>query len=170
VRYLHRGIRQSPELRIDAELGIVYGRRGRPIGSVTTDGYLRIDLRARGEGSISAHRLIWITANGPIPDGLEINHQNGIKLDNRISNLELVTRQGNVIHAWATGLNHAPLGEDHHAHRLTDEAVRQIRARYRRYSRTANARVLAAEFGVGRRTVAEVCEGNTWRHIDAAAA
>lgn len=153
-------------MRIDTNVGVVYGQKGKPIGSLTSDGYLRLDLRTKGMGHVSVHRLVWETVNGPIPDGLEINHRNGVKLDNRISNLELVTRQGNVRHAWALGLNHAVLGEEHHAAVLTDQAVRAIRRRYRRYSRDANARVLAAEFGVGRRTVAEVVESNTWRHVD----
>ena len=41
------------------------------------------------------HRAIWIWHNGEIPKGLEIDHINGNRKDNRIENLRLVTRQQN---------------------------------------------------------------------------
>lgn len=38
------------------------------------------------------HRVVWEMFNGPIPDGLFINHINGIRGDDRLENLELVTQ------------------------------------------------------------------------------
>lgn len=43
-----------------------------------------------------AHRVIWEMVNGPIPDGLEIDHISGQRDDNRIDNLRLVTDSGNM--------------------------------------------------------------------------
>jgi hypothetical protein len=37
------------------------------------------------------HRLIWVAVNGPIPEGMQINHKNQTPGDDRINNLELVT-------------------------------------------------------------------------------
>ena len=45
--------------------------------------------------NLSIHRLVWIAFNGPIPEGLEINHRNEKKDDNSLANLELVTRKEN---------------------------------------------------------------------------
>jgi predicted DNA-binding protein YlxM (UPF0122 family) len=38
------------------------------------------------------HRVIWEQYFGKIPEGYEIHHKNGNKLDNRIENLELVKK------------------------------------------------------------------------------
>lgn len=40
--------------------------------------------------------------------GLEINHKNGIKTDNRVSNLEITTSQDNNLHAHKIGLMPKP--------------------------------------------------------------
>ena len=59
-------------------------------GSISEAGYRRIydpkQRRLRME-----HVLVWESVNGPIPPGYQIHHRNGVKLDNRIENLELVT-------------------------------------------------------------------------------
>ena len=46
------------------------------------------------------HRAVWEAFNGPIPDRLEVNHKNLIRNDNRLENLELLTHQENVQHAF----------------------------------------------------------------------
>lgn len=56
----------------------------------------RIDGRLRGT---LAHRLVLRHVIGPFPEKLQVNHKNGDKLDNRPSNLELVTRRQNSLHA-----------------------------------------------------------------------
>ncbi|EHH4616078.1 HNH endonuclease [Escherichia coli] len=43
-----------------------------------------------------AHRVAWILARGSIPDGLCIDHVNGVRDDNRLCNLRLVTNQENL--------------------------------------------------------------------------
>ena len=90
------------EYRIDPERGIVYGMRGKPIRTVS-GGYIRV-ARHAGTHHIYAHRMIWEHVHGSIPEGMQINHINGIKTDNRISNLELVTASENVKHAFRIGL------------------------------------------------------------------
>lgn len=89
---------------IDANAGVVIGIRGGKIGKQIRSGYIQIQ---RGQRHWMAHRLIWEATNGPIPEGMEINHINGIKNDNRLANLEVVTRSENARHAYRVGLQRA---------------------------------------------------------------
>lgn len=41
---------------------------------------------------IRAHRWVWISIHGPIPDGYHIHHKNQNKSDNSIENLELMEK------------------------------------------------------------------------------
>ena len=145
---------------VDVEAGIVYGRFGRPVGSMTRTGYLQV-FRGGADGrSIQAHILVWTAEHGPIPDGLEINHRNGVKTDNRIANLELVTRSDNLRHAYALGLRERRTGERGPNARLTWEIVRSIRQRITAGERRAD---LAAEHGVHLNTVNLIAAGKTWK-------
>lgn len=52
-------------------------------------GYIRI---SRNNKIIYMHRWIWEQLIGPIPAGMQIDHINGIRTDNRLSNLRLVSQ------------------------------------------------------------------------------
>lgn len=54
--------------------------------------------RGSGDGSypeICRSRLVWFAVNGPIPEGMQINHKNHDRADDNINNLELVTPSEN---------------------------------------------------------------------------
>lgn len=57
-----------------------------------SSGYVMVTIM---NASIRVHRLVWEIHNGPIPDGMEVDHINHIRHDNRIENLRVVTKQVN---------------------------------------------------------------------------
>lgn len=91
------------------KLGQIYSVRLKRIltGCVNSgNGYIEMGLK-RGPKKY-AHRLVADTFL-PIVDGKDdINHKNGIKTDNRVCNLERVTRSENLKHAYKIGLRVAP--------------------------------------------------------------
>jgi len=74
-------------------------------------GYLHIRLYKNGKQfSFRSHRVVYETFIGKIEEGLEINHINGIKTDNNLSNLEKCTRQENMDHAVLNKLISSKIG------------------------------------------------------------
>jgi hypothetical protein len=93
-------------------------------------GYLSVRLMIEGKRYMCiAQRLVWQHFHGDIPEGLVINHKNGIKDCNRPDNLELETYSGNAKHAYRVGLMDE-YGERNPASTLSNHDVGAIRAAY----------------------------------------
>lgn len=144
---------------------IISSYQNKPLSSTSLDkdGYSRPSLRTKDKKSIRihAHRLILATFN-PI-DGweeLEVNHKNGNKIDNRLENLEWVTTQENITHAWKIGLGNS--GEKHHSATMNEEqAIWCLEERKKGKQVTQ----IAKELGVGRQAVSHLVNGHSWQHL-----
>ena len=71
----------------------------------TPGGYAQLCLRIHKKPVyVYTHRAVYEAFRGEIPEGLEINHIDGNKLNNKLTNLELTTRMENIKHSWEHGL------------------------------------------------------------------
>lgn len=122
-----------------------------------------------------AHRFSYELAHGPIPTGLIVCHRCDNPQCVRPEHLFLGTDADNSRDKWSKGRGVAPTGERSGSRRhpeqrprgesavlskLTEDAVRAIRARA-----DEPRHALAAEFGVSVPTICHVIARRSWRHV-----
>lgn len=133
--------------------------------NIHRDGYFKISLYNNGKHkTFMLHRLIAIHF---IPNPLnkkQINHINGIKKDNSISNLEWCTCHENRQHAYRTGLQKGIKGEENVNSKLTEKDVREIK--YFLENKLLGCRRLAKIYPVDRKTIHKIQQGKLWKHIN----
>lgn len=85
-------------------------------GCIDSKGYRYIDVRgANGVRRCpKIHRLVALAYLPNISEKPQINHKDGNKLNNDVTNLEWCTNSENQLHAWANGLQNPNKGLDNH--------------------------------------------------------
>src|ERR1044072_3133814 len=88
-----------------SNLGRAFNEFGKQIGLVKRDPKNRNYVKIwHNKTHYSLHRLIYTLFIGIIPEGMEINHIDGDKLNNKVNNLEALTPTENMRHAIRIGL------------------------------------------------------------------
>ena len=124
---------------------------------LTGDGYPCVCLAGKNR---LVHRLV---TEAFLPDFLEkpqVNHIDGDKQNNQLSNLEMVTVSENTLHAYKTGLN--PKGENRGSAKLSNDDAIAIK---RLLLKGEKGISIARKFGVVRKTIYDIKSGKTWKHI-----
>ena len=143
-----------------------YGRSKAPLKqkrllrpTIQRDGYLRIDLRRDGQTfHRQLHCLVLESFVGPCPPGMECAHDDGVRTNCALDNLQWKTRRDNHADKLRHGTHQS--GEANGAAKLSAEDVRQIRAQRGFLSQTH----LAHMFGVTNSTIHLIHAGRNWRH------
>ena len=112
-------------------IGLRKGRVLKP--QMTIRGYLQVGLNKDGKQKLfSVHRLVWTAFNGKRPEGMQVNHIDEDKTNNRLDNLNLMTPKENT--NWGTGnerraksmINHKSLSKPIIQYNLTGEKLAEF--------------------------------------------
>ena len=128
-------------------------------------GYYVVTLRTK-DGKADdylVHRLVMLTFH-PIdnPEEMQVNHMDGIKTNNKDTNLEWATQEENMLHAYNIGLRKS--GEDVNLAVISDQQAHEI-CRYIQlgYSDKDIAYLIDMEGHEG--LIYQIRKGNNWKHI-----
>lgn len=98
-------------LNYDKDTGVLTWKKrqrvkeGAPAGTKTNNnGYIRLAINGK---QYSAHRVAWVYHYGSIDENMQVDHINGIRNDNRICNLRLVSHKENHKNKKLTRINKA---------------------------------------------------------------
>jgi len=127
------------------------------------DGYRMTQLSPDGLSKRSARiaRLVAAAFIHPIPPKMQVNHKNGIRADDRLENLEIVTCKENVRHSIEV-LGHNRNGENNPAAKLSKDLVLKIRvSRANGESLTA----LAKRYKISDVQIRNIVAGKIWKDV-----
>lgn len=121
------------------------------------DGYFTVGIsKNKRRRTKRVHRLVALSFHRKVKKKNQVNHKNGVKADNRKSNLEWSTLKENIEHARVLKLY--PRGERHHQTSLSTDQVLEIK----RFGGEVSHSHLAREYGVGISTISNIRRG-IWR-------
>ena len=125
--------------------------------STGRDGYLDVVLTTGVNARIKkpVHVLVSLAFHGPRPKGMVTTHMNGVRTDNRPSNLAYRTPQENALdkHRHGTML----VGARNPRSKVTDAQMREIVSAFA--SGASTQRALAKQYGLHPATVSAICNG-----------
>lgn len=147
----------------------VVTRNNLVIKTRTRNGYLSFTESINNkQRDVYVHRLV---AETYIPNPLNkpcVNHIDGNKLNNHVSNLEWVTYKENSKHASKAGLNDyqktRKTKNNVKARSLTMDQANEIRARFIKGSRTQGAHALGREYNIPHTAVLLIIHNKTYTH------
>lgn len=166
---------RNNEILVYEDGKVINNKTKRKLGSNPNGGYIRIgfkDYEINKIRLIQVNRLVWLAFNGPIPEGITINHKNGNKIDNRLDNLELATYSEQTLHAFKLGLNKVSdyakeesskrwSGENNCNSLITNEKAREIREDYNLNPRPYSK--MAREYNLPRCTISSIVKGQSYK-------
>lgn len=109
---------------------------------------------------LKVHRLVLLTFIGV--SNLEVNHIDGCKTNNHISNLEYCTSHDNRVHAVENGLTLR--GKDHPKSKLNKHQVLEIRRMAK--NRVLSHKKMATMYNVSKSAIHHIVARNSWEWLE----
>lgn len=130
----------------------------------TTDGYLQVGLMKDGrQYRRRVNRLVAAAFIGPIPDGMDVCHNDGTRDNNTLDNLRIDTKSSNQADRKLHGTWQG--GERNGQAKLTESDVLEIRSLYKGKGNGPTQRELAEKFGIAQQGVSRIINRNYWTHV-----
>lgn len=127
---------------------------------MSNNGYITINSKLNKKTiTVSLHRLMWIVYKGDAPFPLVINHIDGNKLNNKLSNLELVTKSRNKKHAYEIGLQSPCINNTS----FSKEEVILLRNKYK--NKLITQKDIAIRYNISISTVSRMLNGKRYNYV-----
>lgn len=133
------------------------------IGKKHKDNYLSIRMCHNYKVNIfRIHNLVAKAFIGERPENYVVNHKDGDKANNKLENLEYLSRSQNAYHA--VKMNRWPdcRGSKHYASRFKDEDIKNIRDLYKKGEKQKS---IAIKFNTNQCYISQIVNNKRWSHV-----
>jgi hypothetical protein len=151
------------EYLVNKEGQVFSTKSNRPMKhTVNGQGYEYLTITKDGKQySQIVHTIVAKNFLGPRPEGLQVNHIDGVKTNNHVSNLEYCTPKQNSQHSVDMGLKKPMRNEEHPLCRLSDKTVKEIR----KLKGHISPKYVGHTFGVSMRHVQRIWSGKSRKEV-----
>lgn len=160
---IYQGVDYSWRLEV-SNLGQLRNTETKCIYKVSLNGaYYKVPVSIKGtRKTFLIHRCVAETfIKNTYDKNMVVNHKNGIKTDNFVENLELVTYSENALHAFKTGLRKI-YGVENPSSKLSISDVEFIIKNYKKRDKEFGAKALATKYSVHESTITRIVTGKTY--------
>lgn len=135
-------------------------RYNKPLkGDLNSCGYKRVQLGSN-KNKHFIHRLVAETFLKKDLLREFVNHKDGNKQNNKVENLEWVTRSENDLHAYRNDLRKSIIGEKHHNSKLKINDVLEIK---KMLASGYSCSIIAEKYPVSRKTINDIKLKKIWK-------
>ena len=151
----YEGLYQASNLGRVKSLKRPYGLKEKILKPGLVCGYYQVSLYKNLKVKhYMVHRLVWEAFNGSIPEGLQVNHINEIKTDNRLENLNLMTCKENI--NYGTGIER---GHKKQINGKRSKTVLQFDLNYNFIKEYPSTHQIERELGFDQSSICGCCNG-----------